>query len=334
MQLEHAAVCGRRAVERDLLLHALLGCGELLVVRSGHDEQRARDLERRAVAARGLQAALDRGHGHFLHVALGREAVDDDAVGDLARDLRHHLADRGEEHLGRAVRIRRRREERRHQRVAVELAFEFEGRLVVPRRPDRLQREDVLAHAAGRVRPRHREALLDVRLDLRPEAEDEPAVRRLLQVVGGVGEHHRRAREGDRDAGGELDALGVLGRDRERQERVVAGLRREQPVVPDRLELAARGPISVSDGAMIPVSTFIGFHASVRGRQLAVQRTRGARSAAWRPAAEPSWCQVNRRAMAGEAPPAPSGSPRRPTARPPDPAKRVRPGRGRPLGTA
>ena len=30
------------------------------------------------------EAALDRGHRHLLHVPLGREAVDDDAVGDLA----------------------------------------------------------------------------------------------------------------------------------------------------------------------------------------------------------------------------------------------------------
>ncbi len=38
--------------------------------------------------------------------------------------------------------------------------------------------------------------------------------------------------------GAELDALGVLGRDRERQERVVRGLGRDQPVVADVLELA------------------------------------------------------------------------------------------------
>ena len=55
----------------------------------------------------------------------------------------------------------------------------------------------------------------------------------------------------------ELDALGVLGRDHERQERVVRGLRGEQPVVADVLELLARSPMSASDGAMIPVSTFM-----------------------------------------------------------------------------
>ena len=58
-----------------------------------------------------------------------------------------------------------------------------------------------------------------------------------LQVVRGVRGEHRRAGERDRDAGAELDALRVLGRDRERQERIVRGLRREQPVVADLLEL-------------------------------------------------------------------------------------------------
>ncbi len=173
MQLEHTAVRGRRAVERDLLLHAALGVGELLVVGAGDDEQRPRDLERRAVAARRLESSLDRGHRHLLDVPLGREAVDDDPVGDLSRDLAHLLADRGQEDLGYSEGIGRRREERRHQRVAVELALELERRLLVPRAPDGAQREDVLAHAAGRMRPRHREPLLDVGLDLRTQTEDE-----------------------------------------------------------------------------------------------------------------------------------------------------------------
>ena len=56
------------------------------------------------VAARPAQAALDGRHRDFLDVTLGREPVDDDAVGDLARDLGHLLPDRGEEHLRRAVR--------------------------------------------------------------------------------------------------------------------------------------------------------------------------------------------------------------------------------------
>ena len=134
--------------------------------------------------------------------------------------------------------IRAGAEERRHQRVRVEVAAEVELGAVVPRRPDRAHREDVLAHACRRVRPRHREPPLDVRLDLRPEAEEEPALRVPLQVVGGVRREHRRARERDRDAGAELDALGVLGRDHERQERVARRLGRDQPVVAELLELA------------------------------------------------------------------------------------------------
>ena len=59
-----------------------------------------------------------------------------------------------------------------------------------------------------------------------------------LQIVGGVRREHRRARERDRDAGAELDALGVLGGDHERQERVASRLRGEQAVVADVFQLA------------------------------------------------------------------------------------------------
>ena len=90
-----------------------------------------------------------------------------------------------------------------------------------------------------------------------PRPSDEPALRHLLEVVGRVREHHRRAGERHRDARRELDALGVLGRQRDRQERVVAGLGGQQPVVTELLELRARGPISLNDGAMTPVSTFL-----------------------------------------------------------------------------
>ena len=68
---------------------------------------------------------------------------------------------------------------------------------------------------------------------------------------------HRRARERDRDARAELDALGVLGRDHERQERIAARLRGEQTVVPELLEFPGPRPDVVNDGAMIPVSTFM-----------------------------------------------------------------------------
>ena len=159
-----------------------------------------------------------------LEVALGGEAVAEEAVGHLAGDLGHQLADAGEEHLRVAVRVRARVEERRHQRVGVEVAAEVELGAVVPAVPDGADGQDHLAHAGRRVRPRHREALGDVRLDLRAEAEHEAAPGLRLQVVGRVGQRHRVAGEGDGDARAELERVGVLGGEDEREERVVAGL--------------------------------------------------------------------------------------------------------------
>jgi hypothetical protein len=168
--------------------------------------------------------------------------VNDDAVRDLARDLGHLLAHCREEHLRRPVRIRTWRKERRHQGVPVELAFELQGRSVVPGLPDGAQGQDVFAHATGGMRPRHRKSLLDMRLDLTAEAEDEPAVRHELQIVGRVSQHHRRACERHRDAGAELDAVRVLGGERERKECVVAGLRGEEAVVAEVFELFGPPP--------------------------------------------------------------------------------------------
>ena len=50
--------------------------------------------------------ALERGERDLAHVALGRERVEDHAVGHLAGDLGHELADGREPHLGQAVRVR------------------------------------------------------------------------------------------------------------------------------------------------------------------------------------------------------------------------------------
>ena len=62
-----------------------------------------------------------------------------------------------------------------------------------------------------------------------PSPRQEPAVRRELQVVADVGQRHRVAGEPDRDRGAELHALGVLGGQHQRQERVVRRLEGEIP---------------------------------------------------------------------------------------------------------
>jgi hypothetical protein len=82
--------------------------------------------------------------------------------------------------------------------VGVELALEVERHAVVPVGEDRADRRDHLAHPGRRVRPRHAEAAGDVRLDLRPEAEREPAARKRVEIVRLHGEQHRVASERDR----------------------------------------------------------------------------------------------------------------------------------------
>jgi hypothetical protein len=142
-------------------------------------------------------------------------------VGHLAGHLGHALAHGGEEDLGVAGRVRPRVEERRHERVRVEVAAEVELLARVPRRPDRLDRGDELLHPGGRVRPRHGEPLLDVGLDLRAEAEDEAPTGVALEVVTDVGQRHGGAGERHGDAGAELDPLGGPRGEEQREEGVV-----------------------------------------------------------------------------------------------------------------
>ena len=187
------------------------------------------------------------GQRRLAHELLRRERVDHEAVGDLARDLGHARTDAGQEDAGQAVRARAGTEHRRHQRVRVELAAEVELRSLVPATPRSPGCASTISRirAAG-LRPRHREPLLDVRLDLRSEPEVEPALRGELQVVGEARQRHWRARERDRDRGRELQSLAVLRREEQREERIVWALEREHAVVALRFELrraAARGRV-------------------------------------------------------------------------------------------
>src|SRR3954468_23719690 len=94
--LEHAAVRGRGAVERDLLAGAGCRLRHLLLGGAGDDERGTGDLEVAHRAARLGKAALERGDRHRPQVRLGREAVAQEAVAHLAGDLGHELADTGE----------------------------------------------------------------------------------------------------------------------------------------------------------------------------------------------------------------------------------------------
>jgi hypothetical protein len=123
------------------------------------------------------QAPVEGGQGDLAHVALGGEAVGQKAVGHLAGHLGHELAHPGQEDRRRAVGVRSGVEERGHEGVGVEVAPEGQLGAVVPRRPDGPHGLDELAHPGGGVRPRHRVPLGDVGLDLRAQAEHEPAFR-------------------------------------------------------------------------------------------------------------------------------------------------------------
>ena len=81
-------------------------CFHLLVVVAGDHERRAHDLEALHGLARLRPAALEGGDRDLAEVLLGREAVAEEAVADLAGDLGHQLADAGEEDLA-AGRTRR-----------------------------------------------------------------------------------------------------------------------------------------------------------------------------------------------------------------------------------
>ncbi len=176
----------------------------------------------------------------------------EEAVAHLACDLRHQLADSREEDLRQAEVtefLRVGREERGHQCVLVELATELQRRAVLPGVPDRTDGLDHLAHPGCRVAPLHREALGDVRLDLAAQPEHEAALRERLQIPADVREQHRVAGERDGDRRAELDRLGSLGGDGEREERIVGGLGRPDPRVAGRLEFGG-APAGLVDGTV------------------------------------------------------------------------------------
>ena len=229
--VEHSAVGGGAAVEGDLLAGAGHRAGHLLLGVPGRDHRQHADLDVGRRPSRRGQTGGKRRERHLAQVALGGERVHQQAVGDLPGHRGHGLPDRGEEDPGRAARRGRRREERGHQRVGVEVTAEAQFGPVVPRRPDRPHGHDELPHARGGMAPGHREPPLDVRLYLAAQAEDEPPVRIGLQVMRGVGELHGGAGKGHRDGRAERHLPGVLGRQHQGQEGVMRGLRRPQPVV-------------------------------------------------------------------------------------------------------
>ena len=85
-----------------------------------------------------------------------------------------------------------------------------------------------------------------------PEPEEQATVRELLHVVRRRREGHRAPCERQRDPGAEPDAVGVLGREHERQERIVLGLRVEEGAVADLLGVPALSRTSTTSRPTLP----------------------------------------------------------------------------------
>ena len=209
----------------------LAAVGPLMTEVAGDDERRRGELEPLASPPRLLEAPLEGRQCRLAQVALGRERVAEHPVAHLAGRLGHQRADRGDHDPRLPMRVRPRVEERRHQIVCVEFALEVEFPVALPGIPDGADREHEFAHPRRRLRPGHRVAPRDVRLDLRAEPEREPAARERLDVVGLQRDRHRVASEGDDDRGADADAVCALGGDGAAEEGIDLRLERPPAVV-------------------------------------------------------------------------------------------------------
>ena len=235
VELQDRLVGGGGSIEGELFaggggrrLHRLL-------VHPGDHHARKGELEGRPVPTTRGEAPLHGRQRHLAQVALGGEGVDQQAIRHLAGHLGHETAHPGQEDRRAAPGVGAGIEHGGHEDVAVELAPEGEPAAVGPRGPDGPDGQDELPHPGCGVGPRHREALLDVGLDLGAQTEQEAALGQRLEVVGGGRHGHRIAGEGHGDPRAHLDPCGVLGRQDQGQERVVVDLGRPDPVVPGRL---------------------------------------------------------------------------------------------------
>ena len=178
-----------------------------------------------SACSRASAGCLHAGREVFAEEVDGTERVAQEAVADLAGDFDHARAEAGQDQGRRAGRHRRGREHRRHQGVGVEVAFEAQPFPGLPAVPDRSGGVDELPHPCCRPGPRHGVATFDVRLDLGAKADDGASGRGFLQRPGRIGQGHRGPRERDRDAGGQLEVLGLVGCADQLQERVVCPFR-------------------------------------------------------------------------------------------------------------
>src|SRR4051794_4276945 len=248
VQLQDRPVGRRAAVERDGRLDGLRSAGHPLLRATGHHQARQADGDGAPRPAGGRQPLVQGRERPLAQVARGGEAVDQQAVGDLPDEPGHRRADGRQVHRRRPPLVGGRGEHRRHQRVPVVLALEAQRDAVLPGAPDRVQRADVLAHPRDRLAPRHREPPLDVGLDLRAQAQHEPAARVALQVVRAERQRHRRAGESDCDGRADRHPLRRRPGGVQEQERVVVDLRCPDARVAARLQVAGGGGHVIDPG--------------------------------------------------------------------------------------
>ena len=167
MQRQDRPIGLGRAVEGDALAHPLEHARNRRVVGAGGEKAAARDLVILALAPALCEPLGEARHDRVLDVFAGAEAVQFDAVAFLGRHFEHRRTHRGDHHRGRRRVDRLGREVRGHQRETIVLALVARPFAGLPAMPDRAQDLHVFAHARRRRGPRHREAPLIVRPDLR-----------------------------------------------------------------------------------------------------------------------------------------------------------------------
>ncbi len=177
-----------------------------------------------AFAARLVQAALHSGQGRTGEKRQVAEGVDDQPVRHLPRHFGHHGTQRPQQHRGWAEGIGAGIEHGRHQRVAIVFALKRHFPALLPAGEDCLECLYVLAHPRRRRTEFNPKAVLDMRLDLGADPQQEAALAEGLQVPGLVRKVHGIARKSDSDTGGYVQLRRVLGSQHQRIERVPAAL--------------------------------------------------------------------------------------------------------------
>jgi methylmalonyl-CoA/ethylmalonyl-CoA epimerase len=157
-----------------------------------HEDARG-DLDRLGVAPRALRRLAH--HRHRLRHVLGREPVEDDAVGDLARHTQHPGPERGHVDGHRPGRRLGEPEAVHLERLALE-HHPLAGQGLA-------QEQHHLAHASGRLVEAPAVPLLDDDLRAGAQPEDEAAGRDVGHAGGRLGERGRPARVDIGDGGAE-----------------------------------------------------------------------------------------------------------------------------------